>query len=1745
MASNNNHLIQKQVFDITLENQDDLPVISKELERLIGSELSAFMDELFSNSVSKEHTIRIPLVEITLGNIDLHNFSATFAARFKQKLAAVFAERLIAVQGSLNPTLVLDKPDRDLELVRYFIQRGYYPWWAGRLDSRLDPLFQQLMAIRKRKTRQMVMTEGRVLTQRQRIVHQFQDETLYRLFGLLSADPDDYFRYHVDDLIAVHQQRKIVNEEDRKLKKVVHELILTYLIDHQATSVDQVAFLRFQLEKLGRRYGVSYRRMVGYIRQALSTLLPNGQFGKSGIAPVIETLYQEMAHPGTVSTTFLPSSYISADFEALQYYLTHGYFDPNAVQSRFNTEEALLLWVLKAHQEAFVALLYDIGRNRTVRRRIINNFNTNTIRQLFGVLTPSNIDLLYAYFEVVERVQTRVAPINQEKIGFRKVIQELALKYLIEKPKSRLHNTDFLKRQIAALSSRYHVGYSNVVRLLHTELSSIAAHTQSMSDLRQTVQILYEKVQKVKYYSLGFADASNVPAGKAVEANQSAQYSDALLSSSARSGVNVPETALPTTTALASILLSTLAQLERRGFIRGLSLSGIGVGITPEILASGITSDARDTWTELLLKQLVPTASKDRNQLYKGLLLQMLSGWETKNVPASRAEKQLLTRFLLSEVIQDHTRVSRLHRYKSFLDFILDRKKMMSVSATTKVLEQIGLPDQLDQSAIQKLVSLLVLREATSFYQLVLLAAQYKMEAMGRVGQSAFYRYIANRLLQEPKMRLDLRVFTRDILLHLAGATGKSLEHIAQAILDMRIQLPPYLARVLASMVRGATFEKKDIQERISADTFRTSLPEMLLELGIINTIKQENQDEGALIRILDEYLYDRTADFIDIIEKNRFDERILRHVLENLNIAEVQHLLKAILKDKYAVWLQSYEAVLKFQQHFAPFRVPAEQLRSILMPWTLQYVLALTVGKFSESSYLYYLLEHLHERSLIDIKRLTKLLGDTAQRDTIPPVWRAVLEEYTDQDVLVNLRPSFMRAQYGKDLLLYYLEMGQPPFWADQADVAPSAMAMVMAAAIRDKDISLVQKVVGISKTAKTVARLQGILGPDDPFQLLGMLDRSDAEQGIGQFFGEMALLFRGLRRDLPAATVSSKLFHFFLKERLWTYATNVGRGMVLLEKISSYLTIDRDVLINAVQTSGSKALIDTFSPAWDDAKKTLLDREKAYTDLFLYLVEHGKWPSGLSAGVEKKTVAFIQQKAMANHLADLLESVSTGNDTARRVQHLTKMLKEPVLLDIIRASVLLKRTSHPLLYQLLSGLLDAIDGPKASINKAFWTALLLEYAFFGRMNDAQSVRAFAEAIGRKDQPFYRQFTAQLAQKAAVQQAGNLVSILRQFIGKRKGAKEAYVREQQWAILRHYLQFGTIPAHQPGYDKKKLLETVFELFLLSETLFRKQLFTLWKIRSSRALFLALFDDNRAREILAYMVADLADALQLLESTLAQSEYGGLWAVLGISDDSGTVRLIGEIWANGNKVVVDPMIIVHELFKLYARKLQFRPSILIKQLMIREPAEEPANRRILEQLNAKIATEERIARKITPADVPVEKAAKPKEGIHVYNAGIALIWPFLGRFFRRLNMVEGDDFRDEAMRMRAVLLCQFIVTGNTVYQENELVLNKLLCGMELETVVENELDIRDDERALAESMLAGVIHNWEKLQGTRVNTFRETFLQREGRLTWMEEEHWELVVEKRAYDVLLTTLPWQIKMIKYGWMKHRLIVVWQ
>jgi hypothetical protein len=197
---------------------------------------------------------------------------------------------------------------------------------------------------------------------------------------------------------------------------------------------------------------------------------------------------------------------------------------------------------------------------------------------------------------------------------------------------------------------------------------------------------------------------------------------------------------------------------------------------------------------------------------------------------------------------------------------------------------------------------------------------------------------------------------------------------------------------------------------------------------------------------------------------------------------------------------------------------------------------------------------------------------------------------------------------------------------------------------------------------------------------------------------------------------------------------------------------------------------------------------------------------------------------------------------------------------------------------------------------------------------------------------------------------------------------------------------------------------------------------------------------------------------------------------------------------------------------------------------------------VLKKIEDLILLEER-RKEVQKKEKEERPPSEPGESLHLYNAGLCLIWPYIGRLFRLLDMVEGNDFKTEELRMRAVQLTQYIATGSQETPEPVLSLNKLLCGMEFNTAVEPFFEISEVEQTMVESMLKGVLQNWNEMQGTSVTTFRDSFLRREGRLS-LREGFWELAVEKKAFDVLLTTLPWQIRTIKLAWMPLPLQVIW-
>lgn len=166
-----------------------------------------------------------------------------------------------------------------------------------------------------------------------------------------------------------------------------------------------------------------------------------------------------------------------------------------------------------------------------------------------------------------------------------------------------------------------------------------------------------------------------------------------------------------------------------------------------------------------------------------------------------------------------------------------------------------------------------------------------------------------------------------------------------------------------------------------------------------------------------------------------------------------------------------------------------------------------------------------------------------------------------------------------------------------------------------------------------------------------------------------------------------------------------------------------------------------------------------------------------------------------------------------------------------------------------------------------------------------------------------------------------------------------------------------------------------------------------------------------------------------------------------------------------------------------------------------------------------------------------------KTGTPVRNAGIVLLNSYISMLFERLNLVQDKKFKEENAQEQAVHYLQYVATGMCQSEETELVLNKVLCGLPLSHPVHDSLDISDENKNLVEGLIKAAINYWSAIGDCSIDGFRGNWLVRDGLLI-EHEDKWELIVEKRAYDILINHSPFSFSIIKYTWMNKPLHVSW-
>ncbi|MDF2188603.1 contractile injection system tape measure protein [Paraflavitalea sp. CAU 1676] len=339
----------------------------------------------------------------------------------------------------------------------------------------------------------------------------------------------------------------------------------------------------------------------------------------------------------------------------------------------------------------------------------------------------------------------------------------------------------------------------------------------------------------------------------------------------------------------------------------------------------------------------------------------------------------------------------------------------------------------------------------------------------------------------------------------------------------------------------------------------------------------------------------------------------------------------------------------------------------------------------------------------------------------------------------------------------------------------------------------------------------------------------------------------------------------------------------------------------------------------------------------------------------------------------------------------------------------------------------------------------------------------------------------------------------------------------------------------------------------------------------------ALLASRQAMEV--YVAAHFEELGPLLLQTLRSGGTFSMWQRLfGQHGEALVVLVLEALLAIDRARAVRVYAVLRRMIEADAVAAA---RVLLKLVVTNRAVTASRKEQLLEQLLRGGGDEARLVEPDTDgvSEELIEDAKKPSfpdTYLSCAHAGLVLLFPYIKSFFEHCGFVKEDAFVSEAAQWMAVQALYFLATGKAEgargvggeeaaeatsdvvgsvsggeeasdaadgVPEEELVLPKLLCGVELSDYVEWKGALPAFVQREANALLEAVIDHWKVLQHTSVDGFRETFLRRTGQLV-RQGDNYTLQVEESGVDILLNSIPWGFRNYRLPWMPGTLVTEW-
>ena len=363
---------------------------------------------------------------------------------------------------------------------------------------------------------------------------------------------------------------------------------------------------------------------------------------------------------------------------------------------------------------------------------------------------------------------------------------------------------------------------------------------------------------------------------------------------------------------------------------------------------------------------------------------------------------------------------------------------------------------------------------------------------------------------------------------------------------------------------------------------------------------------------------------------------------------------------------------------------------------------------------------------------------------------------------------------------------------------------------------------------------------------------------------------------------------------------------------------------------------------------------------------------------------------------------------------------------------------------------------------------------------------------------------------------------------------------ETSFSILKYYIELGTNTVDFYDLTKAEYLDFIKQQ---NPLLVKKYLYRWAQSESSKRRVVELFEKEEATKLLVNFVhprlwkllQELPDLFNLIFSGRSLPYKFSL-------NDKEFKNALLTFWSK-NKFKPDPHELITSFIRQYLTQTNTSIDVFLTQLntIVWDAKKEISIVEIRSFLDQ--ATKRK---KPSPIELLDENKLMKEEltsGVSIQNAGLVIAWPFLNILFSKLGLLEKGQFKDENAMQKGIVATQFLVSGKNEYEETDLILNKILCGAEIDFYVDPNLVLDEIEVGICEMALKTIVGQWGKVKS--VEALRSYFLIRNGVLKYDENQSVNLHIEKETPDILLKFLPWNLSVIKTSIMKTKIVIHWK